>query len=1643
MANFTANRTSGCSPLTVQFTSTSTGSPTTYLWNFGNGNTSTLQNPSATYVTPGTYNVTLTVSNGSITNTKVVNNYITIYNNPIAEFSATPVSGCAPLSVSFTDNTTIGGGAISNWLWDFGGGVTSTQRNPTNVYNIPGTYTVTLIVTDVNGCQSSRTKTAFINVTAPFSANFTASPTSACTAPLNTTFTPTVTPAGSYTFAWNFGNSNTSTVQNPIQTYTSNGNFNVELEVTSSSGCKQKVTKNNFITIGGVTADFDLTPSGICAPTIVTCINRSSPASSGNTFTWTSIYPNQTGNNASYTYTQPGTHSITLTARSAAGCTSSVSKSFTLAQKPIANLTVSRANFCETPAVVNFTSTSTGVSTFNWNFSNGFTSSLANPTTTYNAEGSFSPRLIVVGPQGSNCRDTVFGSIKVGKPKVQIVNQNTKKGCAPLTVNFEAIDQSLIPLTNWKWELNGVTISTATLFSRTFTDTGKYVIKLTANNSDSCEIVLFDEVEVGLKPVVDFTADKFIGCYNKTTVAFTPTWVGAKPDIMLWSFEKETSNSFNPVITFKDTGLFTVWLTAFYRGCSTVVTKPDYITINPPIANFGFTIDSCKTDSVKFIQGSSGMNKYSWDFGDSTFSTLANPEKFYVIPGTYTVRMIANDTVHNCFDTLFKTIIIIQKPQIRFSPADTAGCGPFRLQLRDLSIIDSSRVIRGWTWTFTPGNLIVAGRNPLVNLTNQGLYNVKLEIVDDKNCRYSAIDSNAIKVYRGSANFVVSPTRGCAPLPVNVSDTARSENGIQSRKWLWGNGDSVVVFDTFSSYTFALPNPTNQSAGFFIRLVATDSLGCTFSSTRNVIPTKPLVTFSQTSIKTCGKDSLRFSTALNSGSILTPASALWQFPNNTQAIGFTSFYNATGDTTLPFKLTLTDANGCKDSLVKQIKINTTPPLIQFDGLPRNIPCYKSNTKVQFFDRTIVGGSGIKFRRWTFGDSTGADSFPSPEKIYFKPGRYPVSLTVSDSAGCQGTATVPDFVVVGGPLGTYSFTPKNGCSPTEVFFDVNTPNARLIIWDHADGDVDTFTTDTHRYIYTRPGVYYPRLTLVDSSLTCDLGYDAIDSIVVTPLPSPNFESNRTIICKGTSVILTNTTAPHTSAISRWKWKLGTGDSILLEGPIIYTYNSEGKYSISLEATDTLGCTNTIVKDSFLTVNDDTIPPAIPLVKRATVISNDSVLFEYKPNLEIDFAKHIIYHQSFSTQKDNIDDTTFFNTGLTTTEFPYQYEMAAVDVCNNQSPMSEIHRTIELRTFAAINAIDLLWTNYKGFDTSYYYEVWRKGITDTAYTLLAILPADSIYYKDTSVLCYAYYNYRIKAVETDSNFQISWSDTSGGSPIYFNALPFTHNIRATVSGNAVRLEWNLRKHNRTFVYHVYRGIDNNKPVYYKTISSTDTVLIDNDVDVNNHTYSYITYLVDECGGKSKPSNLARSILLTVRMVGNDVLTHDPKLNWTPYAKWEDGINHYNALFYNEVDNKIDLVSRNDTSTLETHHKYINLVQDEYCYIITAYKWGDTSIISESNRACVSTEPRLYAPNVFTVNGDNVNDVYYVRGLFINTFELNIFDRWGKKVFQTFNINEGWNGIINGEPAAADVYTYIAEATGKQGQRVSISGNITLMR
>ncbi len=247
-ANFTASPTNGQAPLAVQFTDMSTGSPTAWDWNFGDGSTdSTTGNPSHTFTSAGNFTVTLTVS-GSAGQTSSGSQSITVTNPPAAvtaQFSANPASGQAPLAVQFTDQST---GPVTAWKWNFGDGSTSSAQNPSHTYSSAGSFTAMLTVSGSAGQTSSGSQSITVtNPPAAVTAQFSANPTSG-QAPLAVQFTDQST--GPVTaWKWSFGDGSTSSAQNPSHTYSSAGSFTAMLTVSGSSqqisSASQTITVTN------------------------------------------------------------------------------------------------------------------------------------------------------------------------------------------------------------------------------------------------------------------------------------------------------------------------------------------------------------------------------------------------------------------------------------------------------------------------------------------------------------------------------------------------------------------------------------------------------------------------------------------------------------------------------------------------------------------------------------------------------------------------------------------------------------------------------------------------------------------------------------------------------------------------------------------------------------------------------------------------------------------------------------------------------------------------------------------------------------------------------------------------------------------------------------------------------------------------------------------------------------------------------------------------------------------------------------------------------------------------------------------------------------------------------------------------------
>ncbi len=245
VANFSATPTAGPKPLTVHFSDASAGGTVTaWLWTFGDGKSSSQQNPSHIYQDTGLYSVKLTVTGPDGSDAITKSDYINVVEPALADFSGSPTSGLAPQTVEYIN---LSSGNFSTCDWDFGDGESSNNcTDPSHIYQLPGLYTVTLSI-DGTGGPSVESKMAYINVNhPPPQVDFTAAPRSGET-PLEVAFTSIVTGTVD-DYHWSFGDGDQAHSANPTHTYHLAGTFSVTLLITGPGGADQ-VHYPNYIVV--------------------------------------------------------------------------------------------------------------------------------------------------------------------------------------------------------------------------------------------------------------------------------------------------------------------------------------------------------------------------------------------------------------------------------------------------------------------------------------------------------------------------------------------------------------------------------------------------------------------------------------------------------------------------------------------------------------------------------------------------------------------------------------------------------------------------------------------------------------------------------------------------------------------------------------------------------------------------------------------------------------------------------------------------------------------------------------------------------------------------------------------------------------------------------------------------------------------------------------------------------------------------------------------------------------------------------------------------------------------------------------------------------------------------------------------------
>ena len=388
---------------TVTITNNTTPGSWAYLWEFGDGATSTAVNPvSYTYDSYGNYQIKLSVTGKNCSESDSIVAVIepTL---PVVDFTYSQVDGCLPVIVSFTNLSEYSN--PDTYLWDFGDGNISTEENPTHTYRENGVYTVTLQASNILGVLIKAEKQIVVELENGPEADFNIQKATKYLPDEPVYISNYSQNANNY--LWDFGDGATSTQVEPQHLYRNSGDYEITLIAYNSNGCTDTIT--SLITILPIepVVDFEFTPTSGCRPLTVQFTNLTRYAEP-DSYYWTFGQGQgiSTEENPSYTYYEPGVYTVTLRASNSAGVTVEERKEFSIEvyDNPIAGFSI-RPEEVFLPQPIFLANLSRGATSYYWNFGDGTTSTEFEPQHVYVNAGSYDITLIAENEHG--CKDTL------------------------------------------------------------------------------------------------------------------------------------------------------------------------------------------------------------------------------------------------------------------------------------------------------------------------------------------------------------------------------------------------------------------------------------------------------------------------------------------------------------------------------------------------------------------------------------------------------------------------------------------------------------------------------------------------------------------------------------------------------------------------------------------------------------------------------------------------------------------------------------------------------------------------------------------------------------------------------------------------------------------------------------------------------------------------------------------------------------------------------------------------------------------------------------------------------------------------------------------------------------------------------------
>lgn len=1180
-ADFNASVTTGCGSLQVSFTdeSTSINPINDWSWDLGGVSAGT-QNPGRIFGTPGKYDICLTVTDTQgNSNTNCKSEYIEVFPLPNPDFTVSGLSGCAPLEVVFTDQSSSEGVEIEEWIWGVGGSsgvivTTDPSEVISNTYNTADNYTVSLTIQDANNCSNTITRSDLITVFPDPEIDVTIDEPFSCNIPFTANFN-NLNPANNLTYVWNFGNGEFFTGVNPPPiVYSEPGTYDITVTaMNQNTNCTTREVFSNILQVGyPVTIDYS-SPNNCQGSTYTFMDNSIEPADS---VLWDFGDGNfSTEVNPQHAFTQGGCFNVTLT-RFTQGCPSEgqLSECLLIESAPTAVFFNDNPAGCTLPHTLSYSANSNSDVTWFWDFGDGTTSVEQLPTHTYDAYGVYPVRLRITNTNG--CVNVYSDTVNVIETAVQLTGPDYW-GCTPYEFTLDESSTTAVPINSWEWNIfdeNNTLVFTSTEENPThmLADTGLYNVQLTVVNEDGCSSTgLFEgAIAIGEEVIPNFSATPLETCID-AIVNFTDL-SSNNANFWIWNYGDGVvvEDMQNPSHEYIDTGYFDVQLFAFHYGCFSEILYEDLIHVNPPIGKAIIQRDCDAPYTITFADRSFGVDSVYWDFGEENLttdtSTLLSPTHVFADTGCYKVVHSVFNLTTDCVDHDTLTVCI-SDPRASFNLNNTDGCAPLEVTVDNNSIF-------GETYEWFAPDAVISDPNaesPTFTFNTPGIYNdVMLVISDIQECPDTFRTSESILARGLVVNFDTDVTGGCLPLTVNFSDNSTSAFSTPLT-WSWNIGNGLFTSDQ-ESFTFTFDTVGN----FSVELTVTDGDGCTVRKRRNNVieVTDPIADF-RADTTSCTADLVKFE-SLSTGDL----TYLWDFGDGNISSEEAPEHNYTQEGIYEVCLTIVNQYGCSDMQCKENYITIADPLADFTVDSTFAFCPPLLAR---FTNTSINAN---YYEWNFGDLSGTSDLENPPHVYTIPGTYSVSLIVGSTENCRDTIVMNDLINLNGPVGEFDFVVDTSCAPMQVHFTGTSTDFYDYIWDFGNGILDTFlnvNTSEVTYAYPTIETYVPKLILIDEA-NCARAIESPDSIQVTGI-NVDFLATDSLLCGEdvtTSFInLSQSTTPITSV----EWILpGSLEGNTSDSEPTVTYPTPGVYDVSLFVT-TEFCEDTLTKPNYIRIGSN--------------------------------------------------------------------------------------------------------------------------------------------------------------------------------------------------------------------------------------------------------------------------------------------------------------------------------------------------------------------------------------------------------------------------------------------------------------------------